>query len=116
MIETVLLSVGAVALLLFIVSFFTTNSFKKLEDEIEQTQLQSMQEMYTLKKKVRILEEELLHTSAPEPSSVAPSLIDRVTQLQKEGHSVREISELTQVNEHDIYALLHQNSSKGVFS
>ncbi|MFD2046073.1 hypothetical protein ACFSTA_12210 [Ornithinibacillus salinisoli] len=49
-----------VAIALFVVSFFLTDKFEKLESELEQLSISTMQETYQLKKKVKILEEELL--------------------------------------------------------
>ncbi|SIS36882.1 hypothetical protein [Salimicrobium flavidum] len=115
MIETVLMCLIGISVVLFLLSFLTSNSFKKLEEEIEQNQLQSMQEMYTLKKKVQVLEEELLHKPELEPSTFSPSLPQKVTQLKQNGYSVREISQMTQVNEHDVYRLMHQQNEKGGF-
>ncbi|MUK87119.1 hypothetical protein GMD78_01735 [Ornithinibacillus sp. L9] len=54
------MSIIIVAIALFILSFFLTDKFEKLENEVEQLSISTMQETYQLKKKVKILEEELL--------------------------------------------------------
>ncbi|WP_050615776.1 hypothetical protein [Bacillus testis] len=50
----------ATALVLFIISFFVPDRVSQLEKNVEELSLQHMQDVYQLKKKVRILEEELL--------------------------------------------------------
>lgn len=54
------LTIVVVAIALFILSFFVNDRFEKLESEIEQLSMSTMQETYQLKKKVKVLEEELL--------------------------------------------------------
>ncbi|SHF61159.1 hypothetical protein [Ornithinibacillus halophilus] len=55
-----ILIILAIALVLFVLSFFLNDKFDKLETEIEQLSISTMQDSYQLKKKVQILEEELL--------------------------------------------------------
>lgn len=52
-----LLIVGFAALFL---SFFKDTSTKRLEEQIEGTSITVMQELYKVKKKIRVLEEELM--------------------------------------------------------
>ncbi|MCV9884853.1 hypothetical protein [Metabacillus halosaccharovorans] len=47
------------------VSFFQRDNVKELEQELDHLQLSAMQEIYKLKKKMRIVEEELLQNDAP---------------------------------------------------
>ncbi|MBM7646370.1 hypothetical protein JOD45_002598 [Scopulibacillus daqui] len=49
-----------IGLVILIVSFFKEDSFKQLEDQIENTSVGMIQELNQVKKKVRILEKELL--------------------------------------------------------
>jgi uncharacterized protein YoxC len=53
-------TVVVVAIALFILSFFMNDRFEKIESEIEQLSMSTMQDTYQLKKKVKVLEEELL--------------------------------------------------------
>lgn len=52
-----LIVVGAV---LFIISFFMNDKFDEMESQLEQLSISTMQDTYQMKKKIKILEEELL--------------------------------------------------------
>ncbi|MFY4776342.1 hypothetical protein [Metabacillus sp. RGM 3146] len=56
----VLIILLVISILLFGASFFQRDKVKELEQEFEHLQLSAMQEIYKLKKKMRVLEEELL--------------------------------------------------------
>ncbi|MFC4618000.1 hypothetical protein ACFO4N_04555 [Camelliibacillus cellulosilyticus] len=47
-------------LIILIVSFFKEDSVKQLEDQIEGTTVTVMQELLKVKKKIRVLEEEMM--------------------------------------------------------
>ncbi|UJL44853.1 hypothetical protein KFZ58_10420 [Virgibacillus sp. NKC19-16] len=49
-----------VAVVLFILSFFMNDKFEDLESQVEQLSISTMQDTYQMKKKIKILEEELL--------------------------------------------------------
>ena len=49
-----------IGLIILMVSFFKEDSIKQLEDQIEGTSVTVMQELYKVKKKIRVLEEELM--------------------------------------------------------
>lgn len=53
-------TIVVVAVVLFVLSFFLNDRFEKIESELEQLSISTMQDTYQLKKKVKILEEELL--------------------------------------------------------
>ncbi|MFD1363051.1 hypothetical protein [Lentibacillus salinarum] len=55
-----IIAIIVVAVVLLILSFFTNDKIADLESELEQLSISTMQENYQLKKKVNILEEELL--------------------------------------------------------
>ncbi|WP_027725010.1 hypothetical protein [Tuberibacillus calidus] len=55
-----LLVLIVIGLVLLAVSFFKEDSIKQLEDQIEGTSVTVMQELYKVKKKIRVLEEELM--------------------------------------------------------
>ncbi|GIO27541.1 hypothetical protein [Ornithinibacillus bavariensis] len=54
------LTIVVIAIALFILSFFVNDRFEKIESDLEQLSISTMQETYQLKKKVNVLEEELL--------------------------------------------------------
>ncbi|MEK4874249.1 helix-turn-helix domain-containing protein [Bacillus sp. FSL W8-0102] len=55
-----ILGLLAASLLLFILSFFMKSRFKTMEQQLEEISLQFLQENYQVKKKLKVLEEELL--------------------------------------------------------
>jgi len=55
-----IITVIVVAVILFVLSFFMDDKLAELESEFEQFSITTMQETYQLKKKIKILEEELL--------------------------------------------------------
>ncbi|TRM12713.1 hypothetical protein FH966_13950 [Lentibacillus cibarius] len=55
-----IISVIVIAAVLLILSFFMNDKFDELESEIEQLSISTMQDNYQMKKKIKILEEELL--------------------------------------------------------
>ncbi|TCP31135.1 hypothetical protein EV207_10316 [Scopulibacillus darangshiensis] len=56
----VILILVIVGLIVLLLSFFKEDSIKQLEGQIEGTSVSMMQELYKVKKKVQVLEEELL--------------------------------------------------------
>lgn len=56
----VTLALLGVSLLLLILSFFLRDPIKDLRDEIDQLSIQQVQELYKIKKKLKVLEEELM--------------------------------------------------------
>ncbi|ALX48089.1 hypothetical protein [Lentibacillus amyloliquefaciens] len=55
-----IISIIVIAVVLLILSFFMNDKFDNLESEIEQLSISTMQENYQMKKKIKVLEEELL--------------------------------------------------------
>ncbi|MCL7747197.1 hypothetical protein [Halalkalibacter alkaliphilus] len=51
------------AVLLFILSFFRKDRIKQVEKQLDHMSITYMQEIYQLKKKIQVLEEELLVSS-----------------------------------------------------
>lgn len=107
-----------VAIALFILSFFANDKFKQLENQIEQISLSTLQDSYQMKKKIKILEEELLPNDmgfteqAISPQRKTP-LVKRVEQMYRRGDSPCEIAKSTNLSEYDIDSLIKQFSNKG---
>lgn len=66
--ETLIVLLFSLAIVLLIISFFGKDKFAKLEEDLEQMTLTYMQDIYQLKKKVKILEEEFVIQDDPVPS------------------------------------------------
>lgn len=99
-----------VAVVLFIISFLMNDRFKDLEDQLEQYSMSTMQDTYQMKKKIKILEEELLTNDFSQdlfqnekPSSDSDR---KIVQLHEKGYSVQEITELTKLSTYDVQAIL----------
>lgn len=56
----VILVLVAIGLLTLITSYFKQDKIKQVEEQIEGTSITMMQELYQIKKKLRVLEEEML--------------------------------------------------------
>jgi len=57
---TVFITLIIVSIVLFVISFFMNDKFSELEGQLEQFSISTMQDTYQIKKKIKILEEELL--------------------------------------------------------
>ncbi|SET62734.1 hypothetical protein SAMN05421676_106118 [Salinibacillus kushneri] len=112
-----LITLAIVGLVLFILSFFTHDKIKDLEDQIEDVSITSLQESYRLKNKMKVLEEELLTDPAftenmdmPSPSSEEnqPAIYDQIKKLYDVGFSIDQIANSTDLKVHDVRAIIHQ--------
>ena len=56
----IILILVVVGLLALIISYFKQDKIKQVEEQIEGTSITMMQELYQVKKKLRVLEEEVL--------------------------------------------------------
>lgn len=114
-----IVSILVIAIILFLISFFMDDDVKRLEEQFEQFSISTMQDTYLMKKKIKILEEELLtspsnvaesHSTQPEnlPDAVKnkPLLIQKVHHLHQQGYSNEEIAKQTALSTHDIQTVL----------
>ncbi|GEN57390.1 hypothetical protein GCM10012290_11260 [Halolactibacillus alkaliphilus] len=99
----------AVSIIIILLSFFMNDRFKQLEQQIEQLSLSQIQESYQLNKKVKILEEELLPRTEDFDftSHEKSALTKRIETLFNNGHSIKDISRMTNINEYDVEQVLH---------
>ncbi|WP_409301689.1 hypothetical protein [Peribacillus sp. SCS-155] len=89
----------AFAVLLLALSFFKRDRVQKVEEDLEQLTLTHMQDMYQLKKKIKILEEELMiqdmFASEKYPEAKMPNvneiLKNQVLSLHQQGLGVDKI-------------------------
>src|SRR5699024_891922 len=111
-----------IAIILFIASFFMNDKYNEIESELEQLSIQSMQYTYQLRKKLEVLEEELLswhivaatdqqptvqvQNEIPSTLKNKPLLLQKVYHLQQQGYSVEDIAEQTDLTTHDIQTIL----------
>ena len=58
--QILILSMLGLSLLLLVISFFIKDPIKSLREDLDQLSIQHVQEMYKMKKKLKVLEEELM--------------------------------------------------------
>ncbi|MGP4042358.1 hypothetical protein ACTWP4_20960 [Gracilibacillus sp. D59] len=103
-----------IAVILWIVSFFMQDKFKQLEDQFEQFSISSLQETYQLKKKINILEEELLIDDFSVEQSISSRnnqqtpIMRKVKELYNQGHDTDYIAEHVNMNEYDVISIIKQ--------
>lgn len=110
---SILITLISVAVVLIIISFFMNDQFDELEKQIEQFSISTMQDTYQMKKKIKILEEELLTENISEnvmPTNSTlgnkPLVIQKVYHLYQQGYSVAEIAGQTDLNDTDVQTIL----------
>ncbi|WP_377345128.1 hypothetical protein [Pontibacillus salicampi] len=124
-----ILTLFVVSFALYLISFAMKNKYKELEDQVEQISISTMQENYQLKKKMKVLEEELLIDDysnssystkkqesvlkSSQPGSSQPPLVQRVLHMYEQGYTTKDIAQETSLHEHDILTTLRQYSTKG---
>ncbi|WP_017728331.1 hypothetical protein [Halalkalibacterium ligniniphilum] len=113
--EWMIIGLLILSIVLFILSFFRKDKTAELERQMENFSITLMQEIYQLKKKIRILEEELLIEQNPTSrsrSSSTAALTEEVFQLYEAGYSIDEIAKSTGLNKPEVEQLLgHMNDS-----
>lgn len=109
-----LIAIISIAVVLFILSFFMNDRFKELETQFEQFSINTMQDTYQVKKKLKLLEEELLTdhisgTVAHANKNQKPAVIQKVLHLYQQGYSFDEISKHTSLTTNDVQAIIRSN-------
>ncbi len=107
------------SLLLFLVSFFQKDPYKELKEEVDQLTLQHVQELYQMKQRLRILEEELLvsddhFTSFTKTSNEIHDIIkNQVLALAQQGKQIEQIASQSSLAIDDVYRILKEYSDSG---
>ncbi|WP_130859825.1 hypothetical protein [Gracilibacillus phocaeensis] len=115
MIYAVVATIIAVGIILWIASFFMQDKFKQLEEQMEQLSISSLQESYQLKKKIGVLEEELLMDDASVRQSLHPKrnmetdITNEIFTLYQQGHDTDSIAEQLQINEQDVITIIRES-------
>lgn len=111
--EILMIVLFSISILLFIISFFMNDPVKSVKEELDQLSIQMLQDTYQLKKKVRILEEELLvpETNIPEPVGRKTNDIikKQVTLLHMQGLSIEQIAKQSALTEEEVYSIIQEN-------
>ena len=104
------ISLLIIAISLFIISFFINYRFKDIENQVEQLSLSNLQDSYQMKRKIKILEEELLPSQFDfsNQTGTKSTLEKQVESLYQQGYTIAQISQATKVSEYDIESLIKQ--------
>ncbi|OIK12233.1 hypothetical protein [Bacillus sp. MUM 13] len=124
--EYTIIGLLALSIMFIVLSFFKRDRVSKLEDDLEQMTLSHMQDMYVLKKKIKVLEEELLLQDPPaatlKPSAPAASkrglpineiLRNQVLSLFQQGLSLEQIERQSALSREDIMTVIEEQGSRG---
>jgi len=119
----IMLSLLGFSLLLLLISFFQQDPYKELKEELDQFTLQQVQEIYQLKKKLKVLEEELLLPGDDFPKSVIPVsrqqtkihdiIKNQVRALAQQGKPIEQIATQSSLSTEDVYQILKESKMKG---
>ncbi len=110
-----IIGLAVVGMILLILSFFANDRFKQIENQIEQLSITMLQDTYQMKKKIKILEEELLTEEISTADLLNPNqtpTMRKIQQLAKSGKTVAEIAKLTNLSEYDVQTLVNQFSKQ----
>ncbi|MCC3356720.1 hypothetical protein [Bacillus sp. REN16] len=107
-----------IAILLLIISFYGKDRIKKVQEEIDQLSLSVIQETYLIKKKVKVLEEELLtndidYEGPPQTSAMSLSN-SSILSLYDKGLSYEEIGKRTNLPVEEVRLILEQAKKMGL--
>ncbi|PLR68139.1 MULTISPECIES: hypothetical protein [Bacillaceae] len=109
--EIIIIALFVVSILLIGISFFQRDQVKDIEQELDHLSVSSMQEIYKLKKKVRVLEEEILQNDLEisEDDSIDPQTLQRIVMKHNQGLSNEAIARSEYLSEEEIESILKQN-------
>jgi hypothetical protein len=125
--ELILLSLLTFSIGLLILSVFLRDPYKELRDEMDQMSMQQIQEMYQIKKKLKVLEEELLVADEPfmesvpsEPSvhsaekrTVHEIIKNQVMLLTRQGLSVEQIARQSSLSPDEVRTIQTEMKFRG---
>jgi hypothetical protein len=120
----VMIGLIAAAILLLILSFFLKDPYKNIREEIDQVSIHQIQELYLIKKKLKVLEEELLVDGADakpagQPLStgpVNPILKNQVLSLSQQGLSIDQISKQSSLSRNSVQEIVNEFSARREYS
>ncbi|MDP1419375.1 hypothetical protein Q8G35_13265 [Peribacillus simplex] len=124
--ETLIILLFSLAIALLTISFFGKDKVAKLEEDIEQMTLTYMQDIYQLKKKVKILEEEFVIQDDPIPPVKDKSTVNsndiepiheilksQVLSLYNQGLSLDQIARQSSLTEEQTISVIEQQRLRG---
>ncbi|MCM3665577.1 hypothetical protein M3204_14265 [Mesobacillus subterraneus] len=118
----IIISLVALAALLFGLSFFLKDPYKELREEIDQLTIQQIQDLYQIKKKLKVLEEELLvNDSILEKQSSFTSgkkqihdiIKNQVWSLAQQGMDINQIAKQSSLSNQEVQEIISEFVDKG---
>ncbi|KZZ86323.1 MULTISPECIES: hypothetical protein [Bacillaceae] len=106
----VVLLVAAIALLVY--SFTKKDKVQEIEKDLDQLQLSAMQEIYKLKKKIKVLEEEILQDdiqSLSQEEQLDYHIEKKVVAKYKHGMTVDAIAKSENISVKQVQAIIKRN-------
>jgi hypothetical protein len=124
-VEIILISLFLFALLLFVLSFFIKDPYKELRKEFDQFSMLQFQEVYQIKKKLKILEEELLVNdidfsptlptlNKAEKKEVHDIIKNQVWSLSKQGIPVEQIAKQSSLTLDEVQMIIKEFTYNGI--
>ncbi|MGE7683410.1 hypothetical protein [Peribacillus simplex] len=124
--ETLIILLFSLAIVLLIISFFGKDKVAKLEEDLEQMTLTYIQDIYQLKKKVKILEEEFVIQDDPVPPVKNKSTVNsndiepiheilksQVLSLYSQGLSLDQIARQSSLTKEQTISVIEQQRLRG---
>jgi hypothetical protein len=111
-----LTALAVIAVLLFILSFFMPDPYKELREELDRLSIEWHQDAFSIKKRLKILEEEMLIPpgfSEPERKRYNPIIVNQVRLLDKQGLPVEKIARLSSLEREDVIHILRDGKNRG---
>ncbi|MDT8861737.1 hypothetical protein N0O92_16080 [Alkalihalobacillus sp. MEB130] len=105
--ELIIIILFSLSIILFVLSFFRKDRVKQLEKQMDQLSITYMQEIYQLKKKIRLLEEELL-ISPRHSFDVQHKNEADVIDLFESGNDLRTIASKTNISLAEVEHILQK--------
>jgi Mor family transcriptional regulator len=118
----IIISLIALAAILFIVSFFLKDPYKELREELDQLTIQQIQDLYQIKKKLKVLEEELLVNDSmlDKQSSfntgkkqIHDIIKNQVWSLAQQGMDLNQIAKQSSLSTHEVQEIINEFVDKG---
>lgn len=118
----IIISLVVLATLLFALSFFLKDPYKELREEIDQLTIQQIQDLYQIKKKLKVLEEELLvgDTNLDRQSSfntgkkqIHEIIKNQVWSLAQQGMDLNQIAKQSSLSTQEVQEIINEFVDKG---
>ncbi|NGP43554.1 hypothetical protein G4V62_00715 [Bacillaceae bacterium SIJ1] len=109
-----------ISIVLLVLSFFTRDRVKVVEEQLEQLTIQTAQENYQLKRKVEVFEEEMMLTYSSsddindQAASTEERLIEQALHFHTQGLNIQQIASELSLSEEVVEQILYGEQSRGV--